>query len=418
MRCWLRIHDTGFFTTYFSSVETILLVAVRPKRQTLRSRSLVHCLCLFMRVVPLTFVHAQGFIRLLAMCCVLISPSIGADTAISDRLIVVDPHADTHLVQHTLGTAENLVSYTLPQGFSAKQLRQLDSGPHGTSNLRPDRVSITSGSVTFRHWQPLDIEKLEPSEHRLTIRSVPLGLKADLQEFDLENFASSQTWVFPSDVELLAWSSPRASTARVSGTWAVDGNTLNWEQRGLEAVILQITYRIEQRDTLTAAKTTSAINRDPAPSDEDKDGVPDFRDICLGATADEPDYVNELGCPSDTDLVLQDVRFRSGRSSLSLTARQQLNRVAEALLGTSEGRWEIAGFTDNAGAKNNNQALSARRAEAVRHYLILRGVPAGRLSARGYGEDSPIADNETTEGRSINRRIELRQWSEGNAVIQ
>ena len=69
---------------------------------------------------------------------------------------------------------------------------------------------------------------------------------------------------------------------------------------------------------------------------------------------------------------------------------------------------EIAGHTDSDGDAEYNQDLSDRRANAVRDYLISRGVSGSRLSAAGYGESQPVADNATVEGKAQNRRVELR----------
>jgi OOP family OmpA-OmpF porin len=69
---------------------------------------------------------------------------------------------------------------------------------------------------------------------------------------------------------------------------------------------------------------------------------------------------------------------------------------------------EIAGHTDSKGSDSYNQALSQRRAEAVREELVAHGINASNLTARGYGESDPVADNATEEGREQNRRVELR----------
>jgi outer membrane protein OmpA-like peptidoglycan-associated protein len=68
---------------------------------------------------------------------------------------------------------------------------------------------------------------------------------------------------------------------------------------------------------------------------------------------------------------------------------------------------EVAGHTDSRGSDAYNIKLSQRRAEAVRDYLISKGIAADRLSAKGYGESQPVADNATDEGRFKNRRVEL-----------
>ena len=72
-------------------------------------------------------------------------------------------------------------------------------------------------------------------------------------------------------------------------------------------------------------------------------------------------------------------------------------------------RFEISTHTDNAGRVDVNQRLSEGRSEAVRHYLQLRGVDAGQLKTRGYGESMPAYDNVAAAGRRANRRVELRR---------
>jgi OOP family OmpA-OmpF porin len=73
------------------------------------------------------------------------------------------------------------------------------------------------------------------------------------------------------------------------------------------------------------------------------------------------------------------------------------------------GYFEIAGHTDSVGTFAYNYLLSARRARAVREYLVQQGVPGYRMTAVGYGEGLPIAPNATVEGRALNRRgVELR----------
>jgi outer membrane protein OmpA-like peptidoglycan-associated protein len=91
-----------------------------------------------------------------------------------------------------------------------------------------------------------------------------------------------------------------------------------------------------------------------------------------------------------------------GRDSLGV-----LDAVAKAA-GDCPGVLQIEGHTDSDGAAAPNQALSLRRAEAVRDALVKRGVPAERLTVAGYGAEKPVASNATAEGRNRNRRIEMR----------
>jgi hypothetical protein len=85
-----------------------------------------------------------------------------------------------------------------------------------------------------------------------------------------------------------------------------------------------------------------------------------------------------------------------------------LNRVVDSLKAHPHMKIEIAGHTDNSGDDMANLHLSQRRADAVKGYLIQKGIQEGRVLAKGYGETDPISSNDTPEGRSFNRRTEVR----------
>jgi OOP family OmpA-OmpF porin len=90
-------------------------------------------------------------------------------------------------------------------------------------------------------------------------------------------------------------------------------------------------------------------------------------------------------------------------------SRGVLDRVAESLVAYPEVRVEVAGYTDSRGAKRTNLRLSQARAQAVRSYLVEKGVPVAQLTARGFGPANPIAPNATADGRARNRRVELHK---------
>ncbi len=102
------------------------------------------------------------------------------------------------------------------------------------------------------------------------------------------------------------------------------------------------------------------------------------------------------------------VVFASNQATLLPEAKSRLNQVAESLMSTNKNRKLIVeGHTDSQGSAAYNRELSQRRAESVRSYLISRGYPAELIEARGIGEDRPIADNASPEGRANNRRVEI-----------
>jgi len=108
-------------------------------------------------------------------------------------------------------------------------------------------------------------------------------------------------------------------------------------------------------------------------------------------------------------VVLEGVGFTSNRSTLLPESEKVLDNVAEILLANPDVNVEIGGHTDSQGSDAYNMKLSDARANVVRNYLIKKGVPATRLTARGYGETAPVADNATPEGRALNRRVELKR---------
>jgi len=104
---------------------------------------------------------------------------------------------------------------------------------------------------------------------------------------------------------------------------------------------------------------------------------------------------------------LKGVTFLSGKSELTLNAKQVLDGVAEQLAAAPNVKIEIHGHTDNVGKPAANQELSERRAKAVVGYLAMKGVKMSRMKAVGFGQDAPVADNATAAGREQNRRIEM-----------
>ena len=109
----------------------------------------------------------------------------------------------------------------------------------------------------------------------------------------------------------------------------------------------------------------------------------------------------------DTRFELKGVTFETGKSDLKSTSFAILNEAARGLQKLDTVQVEISGHTDNVGGEAYNLKLSQDRADAVRDYLVGKGVKASRITSVGYGYSSPRADNETEEGRAQNRRIEI-----------
>jgi len=103
---------------------------------------------------------------------------------------------------------------------------------------------------------------------------------------------------------------------------------------------------------------------------------------------------------------MSDVLFKSGSSELMPSARERLAKVSGIVLAYPGLHLEVEGHTDSVGREDYNQALSERRAQAVRDYLVQQGITSNIL-ARGFGKSEPVASNDTPEGRQQNRRVEI-----------
>jgi outer membrane protein OmpA-like peptidoglycan-associated protein len=102
-----------------------------------------------------------------------------------------------------------------------------------------------------------------------------------------------------------------------------------------------------------------------------------------------------------------DILFSSGSAVLKPEAVEQLQKVGDIIAKYSDDRVRIEGHTDSTGGNAKNEELSQRRADAVKTILVSRGVKETQITALGMGEDHPIADNKTADGRAKNRRVEL-----------
>ncbi len=156
------------------------------------------------------------------------------------------------------------------------------------------------------------------------------------------------------------------------------------------------------------------VNASGCELDTDTDGIVDSLDKCPTIYAKTAD-----GCPAPVvepapvappkKLVLGDVLFATNESTLTENSVETLDEAAASLKEWGDVKVEVAGYTDSTGTDEYNEKLSWRRADAVRTFLIGKGIEADRLIAKGYGETNPVADNATAEGRSENRRVELTQ---------
>lgn len=173
------------------------------------------------------------------------------------------------------------------------------------------------------------------------------------------------------------------------------------------------------------------------PSDADGDGVPDFTDRCPNTPRGV--QVNIQGCPLDSDgdgvpdyldkcpntppatqvtldgcsdefqeyIFNASTLFSPGEAILTPDSYDELNKVIARIKLRPGAKWRIEGHTDEKGDPQYNKVLSLQRAQSVFNYFVSQGLKADSFEIVGLGEDFPIADNTTTEGRKMNRRVAL-----------
>ena len=147
-------------------------------------------------------------------------------------------------------------------------------------------------------------------------------------------------------------------------------------------------------------------------ADSDEDGVTDNIDTC----PDEAGSIENNGCPELSNEVVQtinelatQINFAAGTDRIQGKAVvESLNEIKTLLDNNPNGNLIIEGHTSSDGQSDSNLLLSKMRAAAVKDFLVKLGVNPDRLKTEGYGEERPIADNETLEGRALNRRVQFR----------
>ncbi len=164
----------------------------------------------------------------------------------------------------------------------------------------------------------------------------------------------------------------------------------------------------DKDDACPTEKGTKANNGCP---DTDGDGIIDKEDVCpteAGTKANK-------GCPevskvelNKLDELFKTVYFDTGKASFKKETLAKLDEASTIITKYTSAKFSIEGYTDSIGGPQLNLELSERRANAVKDYLISKGVLAKNLNAKGFGEENPIATNMNAAGRSQNRRVVIK----------
>jgi len=170
--------------------------------------------------------------------------------------------------------------------------------------------------------------------------------------------------------------------------------------------------QVERDQIMLASRTREADNAKLAAANSKQvaDSALNQRDQANDETARvqaELDALKATPTPRGMVLTLGDVLFDTGRAELKAGASRKMDQLAQFLVEHPDRRVQIDGFTDSVGTDSYNEELSQRRANAVREALIARGVDSSRIGTEGYGKSYPVANNNDSGGRQLNRRVEV-----------
>jgi outer membrane protein OmpA-like peptidoglycan-associated protein len=149
--------------------------------------------------------------------------------------------------------------------------------------------------------------------------------------------------------------------------------------------------------------------------DKDADGIVDELDKCPEQPETKNGFQDDDGCPDELPKevakfsgVIKGIQFDFAKATIRPESHKLLDEAVQVLKQYPELRISISGHTDNVGEAAKNLELSQQRADAVKAYLVGKGIETGRVETRGAGSNEPIADNGTDKGRQENRRIEFK----------
>lgn len=269
-----------------------------------------------------------------------------------------------------LGYTKHELSDTMiaAQVFDVTWIRRLAP----TARLTPV-IGAGAGVVDLSHYDPNSLKlglKLRGGLEYALSQSFSLGLNVDYQHVNKMLFADN-----------LPTGNAHILAGRVGLTWYFGGAA-----------------------TAAAAAATAAVAKVMPDSDSDKDGVSDNKDKCPGTAAGVT--VNAYGCAEAEKATIKlDVQFASGKAALNPSYDSDLKEVVAFMQEHPTTKIEIQGHTDNTGSKAINKKLSQSRADAVKAHLVKLGADTSRLSSVGHGDEMPVGDNATPEGRQENRRV-------------
>ncbi|MCU0342272.1 MAG: OmpA family protein [Ignavibacterium sp.] len=274
-----------------------------------------------------------------------------------------------------------------------------------------------------------DGDGLLDGEEYLTYKTNPLQADTDvdgLTDYSEVKSAGTNPLMVDTDADSL-------NDGQEVNTYKSDALVADTDKDGLKDGSEVLTYKTNplKADTdgegLTDGDEVLKHKTDPLKADTDGDGLSDSEEVLThktnplnvdtdAGTVDDGTEVKRGTDPlnAEDDVVkvgvvysFEDIYFDVNKATIKPESEVRLNKVLKTLETYSDISVEISGHTDSDGSAKSNQKLSEARAESVKDWLVKKGIDSNRLSTVGFGEDKPVADNKTKEGKQKNRRIEF-----------
>ena len=340
-------------------------------------------------------IHSSLFVTLIFFAVAFL-PQIAVARTVTENIFFIKPDGESYLNYSTTRSShesynlfltktenENQFDYIYPNDYvfdvESDPERNVISFKQGSyATLRPGsfarKITEEGGVFSFVNWDAERDEKL------------PGGFYGEWTAPD--NFSQYvYAWVMPDNLEVISFETNQPK----NGVWRLRRNTLAWFGRDVNNIIFKIKFQAKTSETARTLRSSLTV---------DENG----QNVKVSAGTGE------------VRVVLSDqVLFPSGSAVLSKAGQEVLTKLATSLKDAPDNHFIVEGHTDNAPIKNgakaqfaSNWELSAARSLAVVQFLQSSGIGGSRLESRAYGEHQPTADNDTPEGRSENRRIEIR----------
>jgi OmpA-OmpF porin, OOP family len=247
----------------------------------------------------------------------------------------------------------------------------------------PIVLGLIARRVSSAGWSASNLMSVLNGQHDY-LRDAPPGL-AEVLHADATTTAHRERTYDTGDVHRVPASNAPAHAARTPWLWALP----------LLLLIGLGGYFMARHGE---PRREAAVQTIPAPRTEVPRAVPE-RERPVGTTGTAP-------APAARIEPYQ-VHFATGSPALTRESSEELRSIVDYLKAHPQARAAIVGYTDSAGNDAANLRLSQRRATAVMNMMTSRGIEPSRMTAKGYGERDPVADNSTREGRLRNRRVEI-----------